>query len=183
MELWLRTRHMAYYSNTWYLTSSYLKATQQKLDISGLQSMEPTQLDQHSTPFLPLQHPGLLHCKTFILGHDLWISYLLKNFCICSFIPINVNNKKRRLSFPSISFSPVLFPVTLTLPATTILIRMTIFFVTISSKCRFGEIWLLSSISYKSFIWVPWNTLEPAPRRYIRIASTECMMSFSTFFI
>lgn len=78
--------------------------------------------------------------------------------------PVDVDNKKCRLSLCRICFSPILLPVSLAFPTTKILLCTTTFYVTHIVKywlCRRG---LFCYICYQSFIQVPRNTLKPKPQ-------------------
>ena len=84
--------------------------------------------------------------------------------------PVNIDQKKCRLPFPCIGFSPVLLPFPLTFPTTTVLICWTAFFIARIIKCRLGGWGFLGNISNKSFIWVPWYPLKPMTSKNIHIS-------------
>lgn len=75
--------------------------------------------------------------------------------------PSDVYDKKRRLSLPCICFSPVLLPIPLTFPVTTILVVRTTFLVAQIIECGLCRGWPFSNICYMSFIRVPRNSLKP----------------------
>lgn len=75
--------------------------------------------------------------------------------------PSDVYDKKRGLPLPGICFSPVLLPVSLTFPATRILVIRTTFFVTQIIECRLCRGRLFSNICYMSFTRVPRDSLKP----------------------
>lgn len=77
--------------------------------------------------------------------------------------PVDVDNKKSRLSLSRICFSPILLPVSLTFPAAKILVCTTTFLVAQVVKyglCRRG---FFCYICYQCLIQVPRDTLKPKP--------------------
>ena len=75
--------------------------------------------------------------------------------------PIDVDNKKCRLPLSSISFSPIIFPVPLAFPATTILVWEIPFLVAHIIECGLHRGGLFRYICYTSFIQVPRDSLKP----------------------
>lgn len=124
--------------------------------------MEPTQLGQHSKICQCLWRLEPLHCKITIVIrifiHKLNLYYINE---YKHRKPSNVYDKKCRLSFSRICFSPVFLPISLTFPAAGILVIRTTYLVALIIECRLCRGRLFSNICYTSFIWVPRDTLKP----------------------